>query len=327
MSKYKIIGESIPNIPWQERPADAVGPIWRYSENPVIRRNPCENVARIFNSSVATFNGRFVGVFRAETTTGVPYLYLGFSDDALNWDFKGQIHLVGEDGRNADPGYAYDPRLIKIEDTYYIVWCTDFEGASLGIARTKDFVSFERLDNPFLPFNRNGVLFPRRINGMYKMLSRPSDSGHTPFGDIFISESPDMNYWGRHKHVMGKRNSEWWQNVKIGGGCNPIETEVGWLLIYHGVTGTCSGFVYSFGGAILDIDDPSKVLYRSKRYLLTPEMDYEQSGFVPNVTFPCSALTDADTGRMAIYYGSADTYTALAFTTVDTLIDFIMENA
>lgn len=98
--------------------------------------------------------------------------------------------------------------------------------------------SFTRIENPFLPFNRNAVLFPRKINDKFMMLSRPSDSGHTPFGDIFISESPDMEYWGKHRHVMGK-GSEWWQNVKIGGGAAPIETSEGWLLFYHGVTGTC----------------------------------------------------------------------------------------
>ena len=127
-----------------------------------------------------------------------------------------------------------------------------------------------RIENPFLPFNRNAVLFPRKINDKFMMLSRPSDSGHTPFGDIFISESPDMEYWGKHRHVMGK-SSEWWESLKIGGGAAPIETSEGWLLFYHGVAGTCNGYVYSIGGAILDIDNPSIVKYRCENFLLTPE--------------------------------------------------------
>src|SRR5699024_1434710 len=90
------------------------------------------------------------------------------------------------------------------------------------------------------------------------------------FGDIFLSQSPDMEFWGRHRHVMSK-SSNWWENVKIGGGAAPIETSEGWLLFYHGVTGTCNGYVYSIGGAILDRDDPSKVLYRCGNFLLTPE--------------------------------------------------------
>lgn len=88
---------------------------------------------------------------------------------------------------------------------------------------------------------RHAVLFPRKINGMYTMLSRPSDSGHTPFGDIFLSQSPDMEFWGRHRHVMSK-SDRWWEGVKIGGGAAPIETSEGWLLFYHGVTSTCNGF-------------------------------------------------------------------------------------
>lgn len=110
---------------------------------------------------------------------------------------------------------------MKVEDTYYIIWCQDFYGASIGIAKTTDFKTFVRIENPFIPFNRNAVLFPRKINGLYTLLSRPSDSGHTPFGDIFLSQSPDMEFWGRHRHVMSK-GSNWWESVKIGGGAAPL---------------------------------------------------------------------------------------------------------
>ena len=109
--------------------------------------------------------------------------------------------------------------------------------------------------------------------------------------------------------------------------CVPIETSEGWLLFYHGVSGTCNGFVYSFGAVILDINDPSKVLFRTRDYLLTPEKEYETTGFVPNVTFPCANLYDATTGRITIYYGAADTYTALAFCQVDELVAYIKNNS
>ena len=220
------------------------------------------------------------------------------------------------------PLYAYDPRLVRIDGVYYLIWCQDAYGAAIGMARTEDFKVFTRLENPFLPFNRNAVLFPRKIGGTYRLLSRPSDSGHTPFGDIYISESPDLVYWGRHRHVMGK-SPEWWESVKIGGGAAPIETSEGWLLFYHGVTGTCNGLVYSIGGALLDPEEPSKVLARCSTYLLTPEKWYEERGFVPNVCFPCATIHDPDTGRIAIYYGAADSYVAMAFTTLDEIIDYI----
>ncbi|MBD5157711.1 MAG: glycosylase [Butyrivibrio sp.] len=328
MSEIKMIAPAVNNVPWQEKPEGIVGaPIWRYSENPIINRNPIENVARIFNSAVVPYEGKFIGVFRAEQTNGVPYIYLGRSDDGIHWNFdKDKIIFKDEDGNDFMPYYAYDPRLVKVEDVYYVIWCQDFYGASIGMAKTTDFKTFTRVENPFLPFNRNAVLFPRKIHGNFMLLSRPSDSGHTPFGDIFISESPDLVYWGKHRHVMG-RSSEWWESLKIGGGAAPIETSEGWLLFYHGVSGTCNGYVYSIGGAILDLEEPSKVLYRCENFLLTPEEWYEERGFVPNVTFPCATIHDPESGKIAIYYGCADSYVGLAFCKFDEIVAYIKEHS
>lgn len=327
MTQVKIIADQLSNMPWEDRPEGTVGPVWRYSKNPIIQRNPLKNIARIFNSAVVPYEGKFIGVFRAETTTGVPHLYLGYSEDGINWTYeKERIQFINEKGEPFMPTYAYDPRLIKVEDAYYIIWCTDFYGAALGLAKTTDFKTFTRLDNPFLPFNRNGVFFPRKIDNKFMLLSRPSDSGHTPFGDIFLSESPDLVYWGKHRHVMSKGDSQWWQTVKIGGGAAPIETTEGWLLFYHGVTGTCNGYVYSMGIAVLDLENPSIVKYRSDKFALTPEEWYEERGFVGNVIFPCATLHDAETGKIAIYYGAADSYVGMAFTTVEEAIRFAKDN-
>lgn len=215
MSELKMIAPPVKNVPWQERPANLTGaPIWRYTENPIIGRNPVEGVARIFNSAVMPYGDEFIGVFRGEQTNGIPYIYMGRSKDGIHWDFdKEKIPFVNEKGEPFMPRYAYDPRLVKVEDTYYIIWCQDFYGASIGMAKTTDFKTFTRLENPFIPYNRNAVLFPRKINGNYMLLSRPSDSGHTPFGDIFLSESPDLVYWGRHRHVMSQ-GSEWWEPLR-----------------------------------------------------------------------------------------------------------------
>jgi beta-1,4-mannooligosaccharide/beta-1,4-mannosyl-N-acetylglucosamine phosphorylase len=157
------------------------------------------------------------------------------------------------------------------------------------------------------------------------MLSRPSDRGHTPWGDIFLSQSPDMRYWGEHRFVMGTKGV--WQSTKIGAGPTPIETTEGWLLIYHGVLTSCNGFVYSAGAALLDLEEPWKVLYRTASYILSPQTLYECVGDTPNVAFPCAALCDAPTGRIAIYYGAADTVTCLAFTQVDDLMDYMKSNS
>jgi beta-1,4-mannooligosaccharide/beta-1,4-mannosyl-N-acetylglucosamine phosphorylase len=324
----KLYTSEIKVMPWQEPAGKCTGaPIWRYTENPIIGRNPMDHVARIFNSAVIPYEDGFIGVFRGEQNNGIPYIYLGKSKDGIKWEFeKEKIRFVDEEGNEFMPRYAYDPRLVKVEDTYYIIWCQDFYGAAIGMAKTQDFKTFVRLENPFLPFNRNAVLFPRKIDGNYMMLSRPSDSGHTPFGDIFLSESPDLVYWGKHRHVMGK-GSAWWESLKIGGGAAPIETDEGWLLFYHGVSGTCNGYVYSIGGAILDLDNPSVVKYRCENFLLTPEAWYEERGFVPNVCFPCATICDPKDGRIAIYYGAADSYVALAFTRAEEMIAYIKEHS
>ena len=330
MSNVKMFCDALPNIPWQEKPADVTAPVWRYNENPIIDRNPVEGVARIFNSAVVPYEGKFIGVFRGEQVDGIPYIYLGRSEDGIHWNFdKDKIPFVNEKGEPFMPVYAYDPRLVKVEDTYYVMWCQDNYGAAIGMAKTQDFKTFTRIENPFIPFNRNAVLFPRKIGGLFTLLSRPSDSGHTPFGDIFLSQSPDMEFWGRHRYMMGtiSGNSSAWQSTKIGAGPAPIKTDMGWLLIYHGVITTCNGFVYRMGSALLDLNEPWKVLYRTKDYIMTPDRDYERTGDVPNVVFPCAALTDAETGRIAIYYGCADTVTGLAFTTVDDLVDYTIAHS
>ncbi|MBN2370215.1 MAG: glycoside hydrolase family 130 protein [Vicinamibacteria bacterium] len=322
-----IVGEPLQNLPWEERPADSDQIVWRYSRNPIIGWNPSPSTARVFNSAVLPYQGEFVGVFRADHRNGRANLHFGASKDGINFRIEDKIlPWQDETGAPCPVSYAYDPRFVKIDDWHYVVWCDDMRGASIGLGKTKDFRTWIRLPNPLLPFNRNGVLFPRKIKNTYKLLSRPSDSGHTPFGDVFVSESPDLIHWGKHRFVMGRGGRGWWQGTKIGAGPTPIETKDGWLLFYHGVSGTCNGFVYSFGAALLDLEEPHKVLYRGGDYLLTPEKDYETSGYVPNVVFPCQNLYDAPSGRIAIYYGAADTFTALAFCRVDEVIDFIKKH-
>ena len=154
------------------------------------------------------------------------------------------------------------------------------------------------------------------------MLSRPSDTGHTPFGDIFCSESPDLVHWGRHRHVMGTRS--WtWESTKIGAGPIPIETEEGWLLIYHGVLNSCNGFVYSMGAALLDLDEPWRVIARPSDYLLSPQVPYEQVGDVQNVVFPCAALVERPNDRLTVYYGGADTVVCMAHGHLSELLRFV----
>lgn len=326
MSKLVLAGSALANIPWEDRPAGNNDVVWRFSGNPIITRAAAPNVNSIFNSAVVPYDTGFAGVFRCDSTARDMQLHAGTSMDGINWTIEPKrIEFKCEDSEIGHFEYGYDPRVCWLEDRYYVTWCNGYHGPTIGVGYTHDFKTFHQMENAFLPFNRNGVLFPRRIYGKYAMLSRPSDNGHTPFGDMYYSESPDMVHWGHHRFVMGTLGG--WQSTKVGAGPTPIETSEGWLLIYHGVITSCNGFVYSFGAALLDLEQPWKVIYRTRPYLLNPRELYECVGDVPNVTFPCAALIDPPTNRMAIYYGGADTVTCLAFTKVDELIDFIKENS
>jgi beta-1,4-mannooligosaccharide/beta-1,4-mannosyl-N-acetylglucosamine phosphorylase len=325
-SEQTIIGPALPNIPWEEKPAGCRDVIWRSSRNPIIPRDLIPTSNSIFNSAVVPFGDGFAGVFRVDNKRREMRLHSGRSKDAIHWEIDEEpIAFSCDDSEIGQFVYGYDPRVCWIEDRYYVTWCNWYHGPTIGVGYTYDFVKFYQLENAFLPYNRNGVLFPKKLNGKYAMLSRPSDTGHTPFGDIFYSESPDMCHWGRHRHVMAPKGG--WQSTKVGAGPTPIETTEGWLMIYHGVITSCNGFVYSFGAALLDFDEPWKVLYRTASYLLSPQELYECVGDVPNVAFPCAALVDAPTGRIAIYYGGADTVTCLAYTQVDELIEYVESNS
>ena len=314
-------------IPWEERLAGSSDVVWRSSRNPIVARDQFPRANSIFNSAVVPFGDAFAGVFRVDDRSRGMNVHAGRSRDGVEWELDPDpIDFVPADGRVGEIQeeflYAYDPRVTWLEDRYYVTWCAGYHGPTIGVAYTHDFETFRRLDNAFLPFNRNGVFFPRKVAGSYAMLSRPSDNGHTPFGDIFYSESPDLVHWGRHRHVMAP--IAWtWQSTKIGAGPTPIETDAGWLVLYHGVLTSCNGFVYSMGAALLDLDEPWKVVARGSDYLLAPHVPYEQIGDVPNVVFPCAALVDREEDRLSIYYGGADTVVCLAHAHLSEVLDFV----
>lgn len=297
----------------------------RHPANPIIPRNaiPCAN--SIFNSAIVPFGNEYRGMFRVDNQKRDMLIHSGRSRDGFDWEIDPQpVRWQCKDKEIEKIVFAYDPRVTPLEGRYYITWCHGYHGPCIGMGVTDDFESFELLDIVLPPFNRNAVLFPRKIRGEYVMLHRPSDNGHTPFGDIFLSYSKDLIYWGKHRFVMGTASG--WQSTKIGAGPVPIETPEGWVLIYHGVLTSCNGFVYSMGAAILDLEEPWKVLHRTSRYILAPTELYECVGDVPNVAFPCAAIHDPSTDNLRVYYGGADTCVCLATTTLSDLICFVHDN-
>lgn len=307
----------------------------RYRKNPIVTAAAVPTANTIFNSAVVPFAGQFAGVFRVDSTSMSAGLHVGFSRDGLSWEIAPEpVDFIVPDPDWPDPNtvgrFHYDPRITPLEGAYYVSWChypdAAFGGGApaIGLARTEDFQRFELIDGNIAYLNRNGVLFPRRIGGQYAMLHRPSDMGHTPFGDIYYATSSDLSHWGRHRFVMGPRGG--WQSTKVGAGPVPIETDEGWLLIYHGVRTSCSGFIYCVGAALLDLEKPWIVRYRTRPYLLAPTEDYERLGDVPNVVFPCAATVD-EKRRVTLYYGCADTALGVAYADLDEIIAFTRENS
>jgi beta-1,4-mannooligosaccharide/beta-1,4-mannosyl-N-acetylglucosamine phosphorylase len=297
----------------------------RYPGNPIIRPEAVPGANSILNGAVVPYDDRYAGVFRIDSHELMMGLHVGWSDDGLNWSIRPErLEMECDIDEIATRGFGYDPRITPLEGQYYLTWCNDYHGPTIGLGVTEDFQRFRQLENAFPPYNRNGVLFPRKIHGKYAMLHRPSDRGHTPFGDMFYCESPDLTHWGKQRFVFGPKPG--WQSLKVGPGPVPIEIDDGWLLIYHGVRLTCNGYVYCAGAAILDRDEPWRVRHRCRNYILAPTEDYERVGDVPNVTFPNAAILDEKTGRLTIYYGCADTYVGMAYADLDALVAYVKKH-
>jgi predicted GH43/DUF377 family glycosyl hydrolase len=199
-----------------------------------------------------------------------------------------------------------DPRITEINGQYYITYVAVSNcGVVTALAKTSDFKHFERIGNIFPPDNKDVVIFPSKIGGMYYAVHRPSTS---VFGkpEMWLASSPDMVSWGNHKRIAALRNDKF-DNGRIGAGAVPIRTEEGWLEIYHGAS---KENYYCVGAMLLDLEEPWKVLKRSNQPLLEPTEIYEKEGFFENVIFSCGLIQFGDS--IKLYYGACDESIAVA---------------
>jgi len=313
----------------------------RHPGNPVLSKNDVPYPADlVFNAGIAKYRGRYVMVFRndylAPGTSWPDRLYtnlgLAFSDDGIAWQVQPAPYLPLESVRTEEISRIYDPRLTVIEDEIYLCFAMDTaHGLRGGIARTTDFTDFE-IVSLSVPDNRNMVLFPEKINGLYCRLERPmpvySRGGKDRF-DTWLSYSPDLRYWGDSQLVLAVEDVPW-ANDKTGPAAPPIKTKYGWLATYHGVDRDNArgknGWEetwqkrYCAGIMLLDLNDPSRVIGHYKHPLLAPEAPYEiAGGFRNHAIFPCGMLLE-DSGEVKIYYGAADIVTCLATADVEDLV-------
>ena len=160
----KIIGNELKNLPWEPKPADCHMPVWRYTGNPIIGRHAIKRSNSVFNSAVVPFGDGFAGVFRCDSRSVSMDIFPGFSKDGIHWEIQDEpVHFEGDPDVTARE-YRYDPRVCLMDGKYYVTWCNGYHGPTIGVGWTEDFKTFHQLENAFLPYNRNGVLFPRKIN-------------------------------------------------------------------------------------------------------------------------------------------------------------------
>jgi len=299
----------------------------RNSKNPLITAKDLPYPAHtIFNPAATMFENNTLLLARVEDRQGFSHLAKAISKDGVsNWIFDKRPTIYAES--DIHPGERWgieDPRITWITDLRkWAVIYTAFSrtGPQVSLALTTDFINFEKHGAIMPPDDKDAALFPRRFNGKYLLIHRPSSEGHK--AHIWISSSSDLKSWGEHQVLLNARNGGWWDANKIGLSAQPLETSDGWLILYHGVKHTAAGAIYRLGLALLDLENPSKVLKRSNEWIFGPEEPYEKFGDVPNVVFPCGWILDEATGIVRMYYGASASCIGLATANLGELLQYM----
>lgn len=299
----------------------------RHENNPILTVNDLPiHALGVYNPGVAMMNDEVVLLLRVELPDGRSSLHVARSRDGVNnWNISPTPLLAPGDPDSLiaeyETGGCEDPRLTYIPELgeWLIAYVASSDaGPAVALAKTKDFQTVERIGIVLPPPNKDAAIFPRRINGRWFMLHRPMSGG---IEHIWLAESPDLIHWGNPKIVLRERGGTWWDGVKVGAGNAPIETSEGWLIIYHGVKEIAGVPNYRLGLALLDLDDPSKLIARCRHPIFSPNTDYERIGNGFNIVFTCGALIRGD--EVWMYYGAADTCVGLAIAKISDLLDAV----
>jgi predicted GH43/DUF377 family glycosyl hydrolase len=278
-------------------------------------------VNTVFNAGSIKFDSQYLLLNRVEDLTGSSCLWLARSDDGVHFtpDAEPALLPATEEPFHAVENFSLeDPRITQMGDTFYITYVAYSEyGCVTALACTDDFERYERVAIMTLPDNKDVVLFPEKIGGLYAKLDRPTTRPPS-IGDIWISFSPDLAYWGDPRPVMTPRPRKW-DGHKIGAGAPPIKMPHGWLEIYHGVRKTAAGLLYRLGAVLLDLEEPWRVVGRASEAILSPTAPEDFLGDVGNVVFTCGAILEDD-GELKVYYGAADHVMCLATAPIDDVL-------
>ncbi len=302
--------------------------IERYKNNPILTKdNVPYPVATVHNAAVVKHEGLYVMIFRSHKLNGRSILGKATSIDGYSFNVEDKPFMIPATHGEFKEYEAYgveDPRIVFIDNEYLITYSAySKHGVRIGLAKTKDFETIERISLITEADYRNVVIFPEKFNGLYARLDRPH-SEISPWS-IWISYSPDLKYWGESKLIMNPLQYHW-DEMKIGPGATPIKTPRGWLNIYHGVFPTMDGSVYRLGVALHDLKNPSKIIAVGDEWILQPEERYELVGYVHNVVFCCAAVPEDD-GSIKIYWGGADTVMCVGTSDIESLVDHCLRNS
>ncbi|MBD3379760.1 MAG: glycosidase [Candidatus Omnitrophica bacterium] len=289
----------------------------RYKGNPILapRGEGWESVM-VYNAAAVYEGGKVHILYRAQgSKPGVSRVGYASSSDGFNIDERLDYPVFGPDPVNDLECLGIeDPRVTRIGDRIYMNYSAygknmgmvnPLQRVQIGITSISvdDFLEKKwNWGERYYPFymvdNKNSCFFPEKVGGRYVLIHRIPPH-------MWIAYSDDLKTWVDHRILMSPRFE--WEYFKIGGGAPPIKTEEGWIVIYHGVDRKMQ---YRLGLALLDLEDPARVIGRYDKPFLEPETDYEVSGVVPNVTFSCGAVVIED--ELFVYYGGADTVVAVA---------------
>ena len=294
----------------------------RYSGNPILTKHDVPYaVQTVHNAGMVKVRDKYIMLFRSHLDTGRSIIGLAESVDGYAFTVHAQPFITpAQTGvfREYEAFGVEDPRISCIDGMYYITYSAySKHGVRIGLAKTTDFSSIERISLITEADYRNVVIFPEKINGRYVRLDRPH-SAISPWA-IWISYSKDLIYWGESELIMMPVPYHW-DEMKIGPGATPIKTEHGWLSIYHGVFPTMDGAIYRLGVALHDLENPAKIIGVGDSWILQPEDPWEVTGYVHNVVFTCGAIAEPD-GSVKIYWGGADSVMCVGTARIDDLVD------
>ena len=304
----------------------------RYAGNPILTSDDWPYaVNTVFNAGATRLpDGSTLLLCRVEQRSGHSHLCAARSANGIDgWTIDSSPTLMPDPQNYPEELWGIeDPRITFVPELgRYAVVYTSFSrrGPGVSLALTEDFRRFDRLGHIMPPEDKDAALLPHRVGDCWALIHRPV----SPAGagaHIWISYSPDLRHWGSHKMILEARRGAWWDASKVGLSPPPIETDQGWLIVYHGVRNTPAGCLYRLGLALFDLKTPEKLLLRGDSWVMGPETPYERDGDVGNVIFPCGWTLGDDGDTLNLYYGAADTCIALATGSVRKMLQWLHRN-